>query len=40
MRRVNWLGVSRTRLLRTDGLDLHVAELDAVDGTPVLDIKP
>jgi tRNA (Thr-GGU) A37 N-methylase len=23
-----------------DGLDLHVAELDAVDGTPVLDIKP
>lgn len=40
MRRVNWLGVSRTRLLRVDGLDLHVAELDAVDGTPVLDIKP
>ncbi|WP_327121075.1 TrmO family methyltransferase domain-containing protein [Nocardia sp. NBC_01730] len=40
MRRVNWLGVSRTRLLRVDGLDLHVAELDAVAGTPVLDIKP
>ncbi|MFF0494741.1 SAM-dependent methyltransferase [Nocardia sp. NPDC004068] len=40
MRRVNWLGVSRTKLLRIDGLDLHVAELDAVDGTPVLDIKP
>jgi hypothetical protein len=40
MRRVNWLGVSRTRLLRVDDLDLHVAELDAVDGTPVLDIKP
>ncbi|WP_330249657.1 SAM-dependent methyltransferase [Nocardia sp. NBC_00565] len=40
MRRVNWLGVSRARLLRVDGLDLHVAELDAVDGTPVLDIKP
>ncbi|WP_280454494.1 SAM-dependent methyltransferase [Nocardia brasiliensis] len=40
MRRVNWLGVSRTRLLRVDGRDLHVAELDAVDGTPVLDIKP
>ncbi|MEU1956307.1 SAM-dependent methyltransferase [Nocardia rhamnosiphila] len=40
MRRPNWLGVSRTRLLRVDGLDRHVAELDAVDGTPVLDIKP
>ncbi|WP_040864350.1 SAM-dependent methyltransferase [Nocardia exalbida] len=40
MRRINWLGVSRCRLLRVDGLDLHVAELDAVDGTPVLDIKP
>ncbi|WP_329598497.1 TrmO family methyltransferase [Streptomyces pseudovenezuelae] len=34
------LGVSRCRLLRTDGLDLHVQGLDAVDGTPVLDLKP
>ena len=40
MRRANWLGVSRCRLLQVDGLDLHVEELDAVDGTPVLDIKP
>ncbi len=40
MRRLNWLGVSRCRLVRVDGLDLHVEELDAVDGTPVLDIKP
>ncbi|MDB1087366.1 SAM-dependent methyltransferase [Streptomyces sp. ACA25] len=40
MRRVNWLGVSRCRLVKVDGLDLHVEELDAVDGTPVLDIKP
>jgi tRNA (adenine37-N6)-methyltransferase len=40
MRRVNWLGVSRCRLLEVDGLDLHVEDLDAVDGTPVLDIKP
>ncbi|WP_217166247.1 SAM-dependent methyltransferase [Streptomyces sp. AC512_CC834] len=38
--RPNRLGVSRCRLLRTDGLDLHVMGLDAVDGTPVLDIKP
>ena len=40
MRRLNWLGVSRCRLIKVDGLDLHVEELDAVDGTPVLDIKP
>ncbi|TDC75437.1 SAM-dependent methyltransferase [Streptomyces hainanensis] len=40
MRRLNWLGVSRCRLLGVDGLDLHVEDLDAVDGTPVLDIKP
>ncbi|MFH9223961.1 SAM-dependent methyltransferase [Streptomyces lydicus] len=38
--RPNRLGVSRCRLLRTDGLDVHVQGLDAVDGTPVLDIKP
>ncbi|MFD4909086.1 TrmO family methyltransferase domain-containing protein [Kitasatospora purpeofusca] len=40
MRRLNWLGVSRCRLLKVDGLDLHVEDLDAVDGTPVLDVKP
>lgn len=40
MRRVNWLGVSRCRLIKVDGLDLHVEDLDAVNGTPVLDIKP
>ncbi|WP_314617788.1 SAM-dependent methyltransferase [Streptomyces stackebrandtii] len=38
--RPNRLGVSRCRLIRTDGLDVHVRGLDAVDGTPVLDIKP
>ncbi|WP_406365024.1 TrmO family methyltransferase [Streptomyces sp. NBC_00645] len=27
-------------LSKTDGLDLHVVGLDAVDGTPVLGIKP
>ncbi|MFE9726440.1 TrmO family methyltransferase [Streptomyces sp. NPDC005794] len=40
MRRLNWLGVSRCRLIRVEGLDLRVEDLDAVDGTPVLDIKP
>ncbi len=40
MARPNRIGVSRCRLLRVEGLDLHVEELDAVDGTPVLDVKP
>lgn len=40
MRRPNWLGVSRCRLLKVDGLDLHFEDLDAVDGTPMIDIKP
>lgn len=38
--RPNRLGVSRCRLLRVDGLDIHVNGLDAVTGSPVLDIKP
>jgi tRNA (adenine37-N6)-methyltransferase len=38
--RPNRIGVSRCALLRVDGLDVHVAGLDAIDGTPVLDIKP
>jgi tRNA (Thr-GGU) A37 N-methylase len=38
--RPNHLGLSRCRLVRADGLDLHVVGLDAVDGTPVLDVKP
>jgi tRNA (adenine37-N6)-methyltransferase len=40
MRRVNWLGVSRCRLIKIDAIDLHVEELHAVDSTPILDIKP
>ncbi|MEU6174980.1 SAM-dependent methyltransferase [Streptantibioticus parmotrematis] len=38
--RPNRLGLSRCRLHRVDGLDLYVSGLDAVAGTPVLDIKP
>ncbi|HWH95334.1 MAG TPA: SAM-dependent methyltransferase [Baekduia sp.] len=38
--RPNRLGVSRCRLVAVDGLDVAVAGLDAVAGTPVLDIKP
>jgi tRNA-Thr(GGU) m(6)t(6)A37 methyltransferase TsaA len=38
--RPNPLGLSVLRLERVDGLTLHVKNLDLVDGTPVLDIKP
>lgn len=38
--RPNHLGVSRCVLLRAEGLTLTVQGLDAIDGTPILDIKP
>lgn len=38
--RPNHLGVSRCELLAVDGLTLTVRGLDAIDGTPVLDVKP
>lgn len=38
--RPNLLGVSRCHLLAVDGLDIHVRGLDAIDGSPVLDVKP
>ena len=38
--RPNRLGVSRCRVARVDGLDVHVEGLDAIDKTPVFDIKP
>ncbi len=38
--RPNHLGVSRCALLRVAGLELTVQGLDAVDGTPIFDIKP
>jgi tRNA (Thr-GGU) A37 N-methylase len=38
--RPNRLGVSRCALVGVSGLDVHVAGLDAIAGTPVLDIKP
>ncbi|MCH0564875.1 MULTISPECIES: SAM-dependent methyltransferase [unclassified Streptomyces] len=39
-RRPNQLATSFPRLLRIDGLDLHVTDLDAIDGTPVYDLGP
>jgi len=38
--RPNRIGSTICRLLRADGPRLYVSELDAVGGTPVLDIKP
>jgi tRNA (adenine37-N6)-methyltransferase len=38
--RPNRIGVGVARLLGVEGRELRVAGLDAVDGTPVLDIKP
>jgi tRNA (Thr-GGU) A37 N-methylase len=38
--RPNRIGVTVCRLLAADGLRLKVRGLDAIDGTPVLDIKP
>ncbi|MBS7530330.1 tRNA (N6-threonylcarbamoyladenosine(37)-N6)-methyltransferase TrmO [Hazenella sp. IB182353] len=38
--RPNRLGVSRCRLLKVEALTITVQALDAIDQTPVLDIKP
>jgi len=38
--RPNPLGLSVLRLDRVDGLHLHVRDVDLLDGTPILDIKP
>ncbi len=38
--RPNRLGLSRARLIALNGTQLTVEGLDALDGTPVLDVKP
>lgn len=38
--RPNRIGVSVCRVVAVDGLTLEVEGLDAIDGTPVIDIKP
>lgn len=38
--RPNPIGLHRVRLLAIDGLRVRVADLEALDGTPVLDVKP
>jgi tRNA-Thr(GGU) m(6)t(6)A37 methyltransferase TsaA len=38
--RPNPLGLHTTRVLEVDGVRLHVDALEALDGTPVVDLKP
>lgn len=38
--RPNRIGSTICRIVRVEGTRLVVAELDAIDGTPVIDIKP
>ena len=39
-RRPNPIGISVVRLKRVDGNSVYVADIDMLDGTPLLDIKP
>lgn len=38
--RPNRIGLTTCRIVAVDGLSVEVEGLDAIDGTPVLDIKP
>lgn len=38
--RPNRIGVSRCKIISVEGLEVTVQALDAIDGSPVLDIKP
>jgi tRNA-Thr(GGU) m(6)t(6)A37 methyltransferase TsaA len=38
--RPNPIGLHRVRVLEVDGLRLRVRDLEALDGTPVVDVKP
>ena len=39
-RRPNPIGLSVVNLLRIDGCTLHIKNVDMVDGSPLIDIKP
>jgi tRNA (adenine37-N6)-methyltransferase len=39
-KRPNPIGLSLVRLVRIEGAVIHIEELDLLDGTPLLDIKP
>ena len=38
--RPNSIGLSAVRLLKVEGLKIHVSDIDLLDGTPIFDIKP
>jgi tRNA-Thr(GGU) m(6)t(6)A37 methyltransferase TsaA len=38
--RPNPIGLHRVRVLGLAGLRVHVSDLEAIDGTPIVDIKP
>ena len=38
--RPNPIGLHHTKVVALDGLRVHVDALEAVDGTPILDVKP
>jgi tRNA-Thr(GGU) m(6)t(6)A37 methyltransferase TsaA len=38
--RPNQIGISAVRLIRVENGSLHIEEVDILDGTPLLDIKP
>ena len=38
--RPNPIGLHQVRILTVDGLRIRVADLEAVDGTPIIDVKP
>lgn len=39
-KRPNPIGLSVVRLVRVDGRTLHIEDVDMLDGTPLLDVKP
>jgi tRNA-Thr(GGU) m(6)t(6)A37 methyltransferase TsaA len=39
-RRPNAIGISVVRLVTVEGRLVHIADVDIVDGTPLLDLKP
>jgi len=39
-KRPNPIGISVVRLMGVEGCTLHISDVDIVDGTPLLDIKP
>ncbi|MGP3918484.1 tRNA (N6-threonylcarbamoyladenosine(37)-N6)-methyltransferase TrmO [Nonomuraea sp. 10N515B] len=38
--RPNPIGLHRVRVLAIDGLRVRVTDLEAIDGTPIVDVKP